>query len=313
MNSGPGEDLCGILNLNKPAGPTSHDVVLQVRRLSGQKRVGHAGTLDPQASGVLLLCLGQATRVAEYLMQSPKVYRATIRLGISTTTYDAEGEIRRQLPVPAFSGEEMEKALAPFVGRIAQKPPLYSALRYKGKRLYKWAREGAQIEPQPRPVEIEYIKVLRWDSPSLTVEVRCSPGTYIRSLAHDLGEALGCGAHLSALTRLASGHFTLEEAITLEELAAAFAAGRGRELLYPMEEALLSYRAMTVDRRGERQLRYRQQVAGPPPSAAELASSPSPLRRAYSEEGDFIALVSYDRRTKLWQPRKVFTPKNAGN
>lgn len=297
--------LCGILNINKPAGPTSHEVVVRVRRLTGQRRVGHAGTLDPLATGVILLCLGQATRVAEYLMQKPKLYRATIHLGVSTTTYDAEGEITHTAPVPPLSSAEIEKTLTRFVGLIEQTPPLYSALKYEGKRLYKLAREGVKIEPEPRQVEIEYIKLLQWSSPYLTLEVRCSPGTYIRSLAQDLGHILGCGAHLAALTRLASGHFTLEDSVTLEELSEAFAAGREREFIYPLEEALREYEAMRVDRRMERRLRQGQKVAGPPPSLEEA----SILRRAYSEEGNLIALVRYDHRAKLWQPEKVFNPE----
>lgn len=297
--------LCGILNINKPAGPTSHEVVVQVRRLTGQKRIGHAGTLDPLATGVLLLCLGQATRVAEYLMQKPKLYRATIHLGVSTTTYDAEGEITQTAPVPPFSASELEKALSKFVGLIVQTPPVYSALKYEGKRLFQWVRQGVKIEPEPRQVEIEYIKLLHWASPFLTIEVRCSPGTYIRSLAQDLGRTLGCGAHLAALTRLACGHFTLEEAVTLEELAKAFAAGEGRKFIYPLEEALREYKSLKVDRKAERQLRQGQKVFGPPPLPEEV----SPLRCVYSEEGKLIALVKYDHRAKLWQPEKVFNPE----
>ncbi len=295
--------ISGILNLNKAAGMTSHDVVAEVRRISGQKRVGHAGTLDPLATGVLLVCLGQATRVVEYLMQSHKIYGAGIHLGISTDTYDAEGQVTHSShdeQIRAISVAQIENSLASFVGHIEQTPPMYSALKHKGQPLYKLARRGLSLPRRPRSIQIEAIDLLEWSPPLLTIEVKCSPGTYIRSLAHDLGERLGCGAHLYRLNRLASGHFPLAQAITLETASQVFRQGRWAEVLHPIDEALVAYEAITVDGETERKIRFGQQVAGPTPSCL-----PS-LRRAYSGQGQLIALLSYDARTGLWQPKKVF-------
>ena len=293
--------VSGILNIDKPQGWTSHDVVAKVRRLSGQKRVGHAGTLDPLATGVLLICLGQATQVSEYLMRGRKVYRAAVHMGLSTDTYDADGQVTATAPEVNVTLAQLEEALSAFVGRIEQTPPMYSALKHQGTPLYKLARQGKTVERKPRPVEIYEIKLLGWSSPVLTIEVTCSPGTYLRSLAHDLGQQLSCGAHLSSLTRLASGHFTLDEAIGLDALSEAFATGRWAELIHPLDEALLDFEAITVGSQAERQIRFGQQVQGPTPSSL------SSLCRAYSTEGKLIALLQYDAQTGLWQPKKVFS------
>jgi len=293
--------ISGILNIDKPQGWTSHDVVAKVRRLSGQKRVGHAGTLDPLATGVLLVCLGQATRVSEYLMRGRKVYRAAVYLGLSTDSYDAEGQVTATVPEVNVTPLQLEEALSAFVGRIEQTPPMYSALKHQGTPLYKLARQRKTVERKPRPVEIYDIKLLDWSSPVFTIEVACSPGTYLRSLAHDLGQRLGCGAHLSSLTRLASGHFTLDEAISLDALSEAFATGRWAELIHPLDEALLDFEAITVGSQAERQIRSGQPVQGPMPSSS------SPLCRAYSTEGKLIALLQYDAQRGLWQPKKVFS------
>ena len=296
--------ISGILNIDKPQGWTSHDVVAKVRRLSGQKRVGHAGTLDPLATGVLLVCLGQATRVSEYLMRGRKVYRAAVHLGLSTDTYDADGQVTARAPEVNVTLPQLEAALSAFVGRIEQTPPMYSALKHQGTPLYKLARQGKAVERKPRTVEIYNIKLLDWSSPVLTIEVACSPGTYLRSLAHDLGQRLGCGAHLSSLTRLASGHFTLDEGVGLDTLSEAFATGRWAELIHPLDEALLDFEAITLGSQAERQIRFGQQVQGPTPSSS------SSLCRAYSTEGKLIALLQYDVQTGLWQPKKVFSQES---
>jgi tRNA pseudouridine55 synthase len=294
-----GQQISGILNIDKPAGMTSHDVVNRVRRMSGQRRVGHAGTLDPAATGVLIVCLGQATRVVEYLMASDKVYRAQIRLGVSTDTHDAEGEVTATAEVD-FGQEEgwrIREALASFVGPIQQVPPMYSALKREGVPLYRLARQGITVERKPRPVVIYDIELLDWNPPLFTIRVKCSPGTYIRALARDLGQELGCGAHLHSLTRLASGHFTLEEAVSLEELAEAFAQGGWQEFIHPLDDALLDFEAIVVDAQAEKRLRHGQQIQGP--------GSPG-LCRAYSQKGELIAILRHDSQTGLWQPKKVF-------
>ena len=299
----PRPGVSGILNLDKPAGFTSHDVVARVRRLTGQRKVGHAGTLDPMATGVLLLCLGQATRVAEYLMAGQKKYRAVVRLGVATDTYDTEGTVTQVVEPFHLTREQIAEALGTFQGTIQQVPPPYSAIRQGGRRLYQLARQGVSVQAPPRTVEIEAIDLVAWEPPHLTLEVTCSPGTYIRSLAHDLGQRLGVGGHLSALTRLASGDWRLEEAITLDELQAAVEAGRWTHLLHPMDAALRTFDRVDLNEKLARRVSHGQ--------AIRLDPSPrTPLVRAYAPDGRLVALLRPARgpRAKegMWQPKKVF-------
>jgi tRNA pseudouridine55 synthase len=209
----------GILVIDKQAGPTSHDIVASVRRLLKEKTVGHTGTLDPVATGVLPLVLGQASKVARYLTGGDKTYCATLRLGVTTTTLDAAGEVVLEKPVTVGLAE-VESALKSFVGEISQVPPMYSAKKVDGKRLYELARKGVEIEREAKKVTIHAISIIEQALPDVTVEVRCSAGTYVRVLAQDLGEKLGCGGHLRQLRRVAAGPFTLDDAITEEALIA---------------------------------------------------------------------------------------------
>ena len=291
----------GILNLNKPRGPTSHDVVDRVRALTGIRRVGHAGTLDPLATGVLLVCIGRATRVAEYLMAGQKVYRARVRLGVTTDTYDAEGRVVAESPIEV-SRAQIEAALARFRGTIAQVPPMYSAIKRKGTPLHRLARRGVEVERQPRQVEVFRLELTAWEPPECTLEMICSPGTYVRALAHDLGQVLGCGAHLTGLTRLASGEFRLEDAVTLEEFAQAAAEDRWPNLLHPLDAALTRFPALHLDADGARRLCSGQAISAPPPGGGEGGV----LSRAYGPDGTFLALVAYDPAAGVWRPRKVF-------
>ncbi|MGH2537660.1 MAG: tRNA pseudouridine(55) synthase TruB, partial [Candidatus Promineifilaceae bacterium] len=210
----------GLLVLDKPAGPTSHDVIQQLRRLTGVRRIGHAGTLDPLASGVLLVCLGRAARLLEYLVGLDKTYWAALRLGQTTDTYDAEGQLTAERPVD-LGRAEIEAALAAFRGPIAQRPPMYSALKLGGRPLYQLARQGLEVERPPRQVMIHSLDLLDWRPPRLELRLACSSGAYIRSLAHDLGQALGPGAHLAALRREAVGDFGLDEATQPDALTPA--------------------------------------------------------------------------------------------
>ncbi|MCY4018572.1 MAG: tRNA pseudouridine(55) synthase TruB [Chloroflexi bacterium] len=216
-------DHSGFLNVDKPLHYTSHDVVALVRRryreLTGAKKVGHAGTLDPLASGVLILCLGKATRLSEYIMPGRKSYRASVILGRTSSTYDSGGELsERQAETASIDLADIRKAITPFIGEILQVPPMYSAIKVKGRKLYELARQGQSIEVEPRPVRIDSINILHWNDPLLELDVICSAGTYIRSLAHDLGQALGVGAYLSGLQRRASGQFALGDSVALETL-----------------------------------------------------------------------------------------------
>jgi len=295
----------GILNLNKPLGPTSHDIVNRVRALTGVRRVGHAGTLDPLATGVLVICVGRtATRVAEYLMVGRKTYRAHVRLGIITETYDGEGRIVTEMPTDGITCGQVEGALTHFRGVIEQVPPMYSALKHKGKPLYRLARKGIEVERDPRQVEVYSLALVAWDLPYCTLEMTCSPGTYVRTLAHDLGQVLGCGAYLDALTRLASGGFRLEDANTLGELALAADEGRWADLLHPIDVALADrFPALHLEAEAAWMLCSGQTVGG----EAQGGVGEEGLARAYGPEGIFLALAAYDPTKKVWRPHKVFT------
>jgi tRNA pseudouridine55 synthase len=295
--------LSGILNVDKPPDMTSHDVVDAVRRLAGQRKVGHAGTLDPMATGVLLVCLGSATRVSEYLMAGRKRYRATVVLGVETDTYDADGEVVSTGGQTEFSRRDIESALAGFVGQISQVPPMYSALKRGGQPLYKLARQGVVVERKPRPVHIDELTLLDWTPPSLILEVACSPGTYIRSLAHDLGQQLSTGAHLASLVRLKSGRFSLEEAVSLERLEEAFRHGQESWYLLPLDEALLDWPAMIVGAEDAQRIRQGQALDRDPPDGTE-----TDLWRAYGFDGDFLAIMAYHPGSGRWRPKKVFAP-----
>ena len=208
----------GILNINKPAYLTSHDVVDQVRKITGLRRVGHAGTLDPLATGVLLILIDQATKLQAQLMSQEKTYLATIRLGAISDTYDQEGVIKIQKIKKKISKKEIEKAFKQFKGTIFQTPPIYSAIKIKGRRAYQLARAGQKIKLKPRKIKINQIKLLDYHWPYLKIEVSCGQGTYIRSLAHDLGQTLSCGAYLKELTRTRIGKFEIKKAISLNKL-----------------------------------------------------------------------------------------------
>ena len=290
--------LDGILNVNKAAGMSSHDVVSVVRRFSHLTRVGHAGTLDPMATGVLMVCLGSATRVVEYLTDHDKKYHARIRLGIDTDTYDATGKVVAERPVTA-TREQIETALHGFVGQQDQMPPAYSAIKQNGVPLYKLARQGKKVETPKRTIEIFSLELRDVNLPDIEIDIHCGKGTYVRSIAHDLGEALGCGAHLTALTRTASGPFTLNDSHTLEELSAAFNDHYAEKYLLPIDEALLDFQAVVVDAATAKAIQQGKALA----CGRKYTTS---LLRAYSGSGDLIAVLERGRAPDEWKPKKVF-------
>lgn len=210
------KDLEGILLIDKPSGLTSHDVVDRVRRKLKMKRIGHAGTLDPMATGLLIILVGKATKLSQYLMSLDKVYEGTVTLGVSTNTYDAEGEVMTTQPVPDLSLSDIQATLSSFVGDQYQTPPMFSAIKIDGQPLYKMARKGKEVEREPRFIRISRFEASRFETPEFDFSLDCTKGTYVRSLANDIGEKLGCGAHLSALRRTASDRFHIENAIELE-------------------------------------------------------------------------------------------------
>lgn len=229
--------LDGVLLLDKPAGLSSNQALQQARRLYQAAKAGHTGSLDPFATGLLPLCFGEATKFSHYLLDADKAYRATLRLGAVSTTGDTEGEIIQRGPVEV-DRTKMEAVLRSFLGEISQVPPMYSALKHQGKALYEYARDGVEIERQPRQVTIHQIALIELSGNVAIIEVSCSKGTYIRTLAEDIGEALGCGAYLTGLRRLRSGGFELAQALTFEQLEGLSAGSRDAALLPP--DALLA-------------------------------------------------------------------------
>ena len=285
--------LHGFLNIDKPMGITSHDVVARIRRVAGQRRVGHGGTLDPLATGVLPIALGAATRLVDYLVEDRKAYRADVLLGITTTTDDAEGEIVAEQPVPALDHAALQAALAPFIGMIRQVPPIYSAIQVGGQRMYDVARRGETVELAPRPVEIDQIDVVATQPPHVTLDVVCGKGTYIRALARDLGAALGCGAHLAALRRTAVGPLRIDAAVPLDDLT--HDPTQLHAHLLPPAAAVAGLPRIDVDGRGAQRIRHGL------PLAHTLSGE---LARVHDEHGTLLALA---RRTDdRWHPFKVF-------
>lgn len=268
----------GVLVVDKPAGMTSHDVVDQVRRLARLRRVGHTGTLDPMATGVLVLLLGAATRLSRFATAEKKRYRGVIRLGQTTTTYDAEGEIVEERPVDVTLSA-IRGALTRFTGHIEQVPPMYAAIKVDGQKLYELARRGKEIEREPREVTIYAIDLLDWSPPDVTIAVTCSSGTYIRSLAHDLGKELGCGAHLYALRRTANGPFELAQSHSLAELQKLHDEGRFDKALLPPHAALDSMPVAVLSPAQEQAVRYGQQIAVEVPGADTYVQARGPNDR----------------------------------
>jgi tRNA pseudouridine55 synthase len=235
----------GVLLLDKPLGLSSNDALQQAKRLYRAEKAGHTGTLDPLATGLLPLCFGAATKFSQASLDADKAYRATLELGVATSSGDAEGDVLCERPV-AVSREQVEAACRLFVGGIEQLPPMHSALKHEGRALYAYARAGIEIERAPRAVTIHAIDIVEWQQDVLVIDVRCSKGTYIRTLAADIGEALGCGAHLSALRRTASGALSLRDAHTLESLAALDEVARDA-LLLPADTLLADRPEVSLD------------------------------------------------------------------
>ena len=294
-------DIHGLLNVCKPRGYTSHDVVAVVRRTLGTKRVGHTGTLDPLAEGVLPICVGRYTRLVELLTDTEKGYYAELALGARTTTDDAEGEVVERRPVPELTREALDAALEPFRGRISQVPPAFSAIKVAGQRAYDLARRGNAPELAAREVTVYRLGLVSWDTPKVGLLVACSKGTYVRSLARDLGEALGCGAHLTRLIRLWVGSFRLETAVSLDEIAAAASSGQVTSVLQSADDALANLPAIVIpDERLADIGHGRPWPAGG--SAVPPGTTGGPVR-VYDTSGRLLALAEYDGRRKLWQPR----------
>ena len=289
----------GVLLLDKGVGLSSNAALQRARRLYRAEKAGHTGTLDPLASGLLPICFGEATKFAHMLLEGDKTYAATVRLGMTTTTGDAEGDPVDERPV-RVSRDDVEAALGRFVGPIAQIPPRHAALKYRGRNYYEYAREGIDIPRPAREVIIHELALHRWSPPDVELDVRCGKGTYVRVLAEDLGAALGCGGHLAALRRVASGGFDVGDAISLEALEALDDATRDARLL-PVDALLASLPRLDLDAGDAWRLERGQPLAG--------CDVPDGDYRAYAA-GRFIGVARTD--TGVLQPRRLLATGDVG-
>lgn len=282
--------MFGVIVLDKPEGLTSFDVVARARRRFGTRRVGHTGTLDPMATGVLPLCIGEATRIAQFLTCDDKIYEATLALGASTDTQDRMGRVVETAPIPPLTAGDLERALDRFRGEIDQVPPMFSAIRINGERLHALARRGESIERPARRVTIHALDLLAREGDRLTLRVHCSKGTYVRTLAHDLGELLGCHAHLAALRRLRAGRFDVEGALTLEAMESLpIDALKGR--LIDERAALGDLPELLLDEPNERRACHGQKISSAEiPEIAALAEQRA-IRLTSRHSGRLLALA----------------------
>jgi tRNA pseudouridine55 synthase len=289
--------ISGVLVVDKPTGMTSHDVVQVIRKGSNIRRAGHTGTLDPRASGVLVVLIGPAVRLSEYVSASDKRYQAVIMLGTTTDTYDADGKTTSSSPVEVTE-EQFETELQKFVGQIEQVPPPYSAVKVQGRKAYEMARKGEEVELEPRLINVYSLELLEWAPPEVVIDVNCSSGTYVRSLVHDLGARLGCGATLTGLRRTKSGRFTLRDAVPLRKLNEAFAEGTWYQYLIPAAEALSDWPTIELNHEEVEAIRHGHRIPAETKEQQKVCG--------VSEQGELVALMELDEATMEWQPRKVF-------
>lgn len=289
-----GRPVHGILLLDKPTGVRSNAALQRVKWLYRARKAGHTGALDNPASGLLPICLGEATKLSRYLLDADKRYLADFHLGVCTETGDAEGSVRARMPVPELDGGALRQVLAGFEGPSQQIPPMYSAIKRGGQRLHELAYQGKEIEREPRPIVIHSLTLLHYRAPVLGVEVCCSKGTYIRALAEDVGEALGCGAHVSMLRRIAVGAFEARDMITLERVEAASEEGLEAldRLLLPLDRAVEAMPRMDLEARGAVDLCRGQALRAPESSALGLV-------RLYGARGEFLGVGEVTRERTL--------------
>lgn len=281
-----GRSISGILLLDKPLDISSNKSLQRVRAIYNAKKAGHTGSLDPLASGLLPICFGEATKFSNYLLNSDKTYEAECQLGVKTTTGDMEGDILEELPVPEISKSQIESVLHTFKGNYEQLPPMHSALKQNGQPLYKLARQGVEVERQVRTVQIHNIEFLDYSDYTIRFRVRCSKGTYIRTLAEDIGNKLGCGGHIKALRRLSVGHFHIENAVNMDQIQKlrdqnAFAALD--ELLFPVEAVLSDWPGVMLSPDAAHYLKQGQAVIAPKAPTEGWVT-------LYENEGDFIGV-----------------------
>ncbi len=295
--------ISGVLVIDKPVGMTSHDVVQAIRNGTGLRRAGHTGTLDPRASGVLVVLVGPAVRLSEYVSASDKKYQAIIRLGSATDTFDADGKFTTPSQPVNVTEAQFDAELQKFVGEITQTPPPYSAVKVGGRKAYEMARQGEEVELAPRIIQVHHLEVLEWAPPEVVIDVHCSSGTYVRSLANDLGVNLGCGAYLVGLRRTKSGRFSLRDATPLRKIQEAFTANNWYQYLIPAAEALGDWTAVELSPDEVEDVRHGHRVK------AKESDIDNDQVRGISTQGELVALmmkaVNEDGSIE-WQPKKVF-------
>jgi len=289
--------ISGVLVVDKPIGMTSHDVVQIIRKGSNIRRAGHTGTLDPRASGVLVVLIGPAVRLSEYVSASDKRYQAVIMLGTTTDTYDADGKTTSSSPVN-ITEEQLDTELQKFVGQIEQVPPPYSAVKVHGQKAYDMARRGEVVELEPRIINVYNLELLEWAPPEVVIDVYCSSGTYVRSLVNDLGARLGCGATLTGLRRTKSGRFTLRDAVPLRKLNEAFSDGSWYQYLIPAADALADWPMVELNDHEVDSIKHGIRI----PAADDKQKKVCGV----SGQGELVALLELDEEKMEWQPRKVF-------
>lgn len=296
----------GILIVNKEKGYTSHDVVAKLRGILGMKKIGHTGTLDPDATGVLPVCIGKATKVCGVLTDRDKTYEAVIRFGVTTDTLDLSGTVQEEKPV-TITAAQLQNTLSSFTGEISQLPPMYSAVKVNGKRLYELARKGQEVERKPRNVTIYELELLEENlaKKECTIRVHCSKGTYIRSLCHDIGQALGCGAAMKALTRTKVGRFELAQAMTLSQIEQACQIRDRESLLIRIDSVFDAYAECKVKEKGMRYLVNGNKVAR---YLCDTEQEPKEgeCYRMYGADGDFYAIYRLDENDDMFHIVKMF-------
>lgn len=296
----------GIINVYKEKGYTSHDVVAKLRGILGQKKIGHTGTLDPDAEGVLPVCLGKGTRLCELLTDKDKVYETVLLLGQTTDTQDVSGEVLNTGSTQHLTNSEVCKAVESFVGPYLQIPPMYSALKVNGKKLYELAREGKTVERKARPVEIKGIQILEVDLPRVRMEVECSKGTYIRTLCHDIGEKLGCGGCMESLVRTRVERFLIKDSLRLEEIERLKKEDQILEAVIPVDQMFTSYKAAVVKNRWMELAKNGNVLPYQAVTVKDEPLADQEKIRLYDEEGQFIALYKWEEKRREYQIKKMF-------
>ena len=299
----------GVVNIKKEKGFTSHDVVAKLRGIVGQKKIGHTGTLDPDATGVLPVCLGKATKLCDMLTDKSKTYETVLLLGKTTDTQDISGEVLSESSLDNIDNDAVRKCIGEFVGDYLQVPPMYSALKVNGKKLYELARQGIEVERKARPVVIHEINILEMDLPRVRMEVSCSKGTYIRTLCHDIGQKLGCGACMEELIRTKVSQFVIAESYTLGQVQEMKEAGRLDEIIVPIDQMFSEYEKVVLKDEFVA-FAYNGNMFMPKHIIEKIELKDGKQVRVYDEQGHFIAIYAFNKEKWMFEIVKMFFDKS---